>query len=300
MRSERLALYTTWYPGVEPFLPAWSSSVHAQTDRDFDVWIGVDGLDPDRLAAQAPVPSGASWIVGPPGASPSEVRQRAIALLIDEYDGLVFVDSDDWLLPDRIESARGALRRHDVTACALRIVDGQGRDLGLVFGPTGLVDWSAFLSRYNAFGLSNAAYRTEVLRRIPPAPAGCIAFDWHLVTHAWCARASLHFDDTPRMAYRQYGANVARVLRPFAAADIERAASVVLAHHRLVRGLAAARPEFQPLLEAARERVERFCERIVARPDRLEQYVAALNRIEPQYVWWWCVAHPQLEQQWTN
>jgi DNA invertase Pin-like site-specific DNA recombinase len=92
---------------------------------------------------------------------------------------------------------------------------------------------------------------------------------------------------------------VARVVRPFAAADVERATSVVVAHYRAVRGL-APRPEFQELLEAARERVERFCERIVARPDRLEQYVAALNRIEPQYVWWWCVAHPELEEQWTN
>jgi hypothetical protein len=300
MQSERLALYTTWYPGVERFLPAWSSSVYGQTDRDFDVWIGVDGLDPDRLAAEAPVPPGASWIVGPPGATPSEVRQRAVARLADQYCAVIFVDSDDWLLPDRIESARAALQRYDVTACALKIVDGAGCDLGLVFGPPGPVDWAGFLPRYNVFGLSNAAYRTETLRRIPPAPADCVAFDWQLVTHAWCGGASLHFDEIPRMVYRQYGTNVARVVRPFTASDIERETAIVASHHRTMGALAAQAPEFRGRLEAARERVDLFRERVVAQPEQLERYVATLNAMEPQYVWWWCVAHPELEWQWRN
>ena len=299
MRTERLALYTTWYPGVEPFLPAWSSSVHAQTDRNFDVWIGVDGLDPDQLVAEASVPSGASWIVGPPRATPAEVRQKAIARLVDEYKAVIFADSDDWLLPDRVASAREALRHHDVTACALKIVDGQGRDLGLVFGPAGPVDWTEFLPSYNVFGLSNAAYRTEILRLLPSAPADCVAYDWHLVTHAWCGGASLQFDETPRMAYRQYGVNVARVVRPFEAADIERSTGIVAAHHRALREVDAPL-EFQGRLEAARDRVERFRDRIVAQPERLERYVTSLNQIEPRYVWWWCVAHPDLEWQWKN
>jgi hypothetical protein len=300
MRSERLALYTTWYPGVEPFLPAWSSSVAEQTDQDFDVWIGLDGFEPDHLAGEAFVPPGASWIPGPRGGTPSQVRQRAITRLADAYDAVVFADSDDWLLPDRVESARKALRSHDVTACALQIVDAQGEDLGFVFGPDRPVDWSGFLPSYNVFGLSNAAYRAEVLRRVPPAPADCVAFDWHLVTHAWCGGASLSFDEMPRMAYRQYGDNVARVVRPFAEADIERATAVVAAHHRAVRELAAPEAAFRSGVTAARERVERFRERIVAQPERLARYVAALNEIPPRYVWWWCVAHPELEWMWKD
>lgn len=300
MTSSRMALYTTWYPGVEPYLPAWLSSVRAQTDQDFDMWIGLDGLDLDELAAHGSLPPGASWITGVPGATPSQVRQRAVARLADEYDAVVFVDSDDWLLPDRIATARAALERHDVSACALRIVDEEGRDLGFVFGPEGRVDWSEFLSRYNVFGLSNTAYRTETLQRVPSAPADCVAFDWHLVTQAFCGGASLHFDETPRMAYRQYGTNLARVVRPFSPADIARATGIVLSHYRALTELARTPGGLRLRLEPARERVEQFFERVIARPERLERYVSALNELEPSYVWWWCVAHPQLERQWTN
>ena len=36
-RAERLAVYTTVYPGVEPFLAEWRASLRAQTDGDFDL-----------------------------------------------------------------------------------------------------------------------------------------------------------------------------------------------------------------------------------------------------------------------
>jgi hypothetical protein len=53
-------------------------------------------------------------------------------------------------------------------------------------------------------------------------------------------------------------------------------------------------------MEVARERVDLFRERVVEQPEQLERYVATLNELEPQYVWWWCVAHPSLENLWTN
>ena len=38
-----IALYTAVYPDAAPFLDAWYASVEAQTDRDFDLWISLDG-----------------------------------------------------------------------------------------------------------------------------------------------------------------------------------------------------------------------------------------------------------------
>jgi hypothetical protein len=88
---------------------------------------------------------------------------------------------------------------------------------------------------------------------------------------------------------------------PFSAADVSRATEIVRAHYRaLLDGGVSLPSHFQARLEAARERVERFRKRVIALPLQLERYVAALKELEPRYVWWWCVAHPQLEQQWTN
>ena len=46
-----LALYTTIYTGVRAFLPDWYRSVQAQTDRDFQLWIGLDGIEPNEIEA---------------------------------------------------------------------------------------------------------------------------------------------------------------------------------------------------------------------------------------------------------
>ena len=54
MSAERLALYTTIYPGVEPYLADWIHSVDAQTDRAFDLWVGLD--EPCDLTSSIIIP----------------------------------------------------------------------------------------------------------------------------------------------------------------------------------------------------------------------------------------------------
>jgi hypothetical protein len=296
-----LAVYTTIYPAAAPYVRGWYSSLCAQTDSDFELWLGRDGLTAAEVEALVGERLEARWVPAELGDTPASLRARAIGQMTGACDAVLFVDSDDWLLPDRVESARAALGHHDVTACALRIVDEKGRDTGFVFGPSGPVDWENFLPRYNVFGLSNTAFRADALRRLPPAPIDGPAIDWSLATRAWCAGSSFHFDPVPQMAYRQYASNVAKVLPPFFAGDVVRATEVVRAHYRaLIDGGVPLPSSFRCRLETARERAEKFREQVIAMPERLERYVVALNELEPRYVWWWCVAHPQLESQWTN
>ena len=296
-----LAVYTTIYPAAAPFLRGWYASLRQQTDPDFELWVGLDGITPAEAESLVGERLDAHWLIAESDDTPASLRARAIERIAQACDAVLFVDSDDEMFPGRVASARSALAHHDVAACALRIVDEGGTDTGLVFGPSGPVDWEEFLPQYNVFGLSNTAYRAEALRRLPPAPASGPAIDWSLATRAWCSGSSLCFDPTPQMAYRQYTANVAKVVPPFSTADVARATEVVRAHYRaLLDGGVPLPSPFQSRLEAARERVEIFRVRVIALPPRLERYVAALKGLEPRYVWWWCVAHPQLEQQWTN
>lgn len=302
MRAERLAVYTTWYPGVEKYLPDWNRSLASQTDRDFDVWIGVDALDAEREAAALGGLPDARWVAAEPGDPPARVRERAMNRLVEDYAAIVFVDSDDVLLPTRIAAARAALELHDVAACALRIVDERGRDLGLVFGRSEEGDWGGFLPRHNVFGLSNSAYRSEVLRKLLPLPADCILIDWLLASRAWASGRDLYFDPEPRMAYRQYAANVAKVLPPFTETDILRATERVRSHYHLLLDDPSwtIPPPFRSLLAAARERFAAFEGFVLDSPENLARYVEALNGLAPRYVWWWAVANPELEHLWMN
>jgi hypothetical protein len=298
---ETLALYTTWYPGIERFLPAWEGSVLGQTDRGFDVWIGTDDLDPNQLCGRLGLTIRADWLVGLPGESPAQIRSRAIETICSQYAGVVFVDSDDILEATRIRAAREALEKFDVVGCALRIVDGDGRDSGAQFEPPRVVEWDRFLPRWNVFGLSNSAYRCEVLRRCLPFPAETILIDWLLVTRAWSLGASLYFDRTVRMFYRQYAANIARVLPPFSAADVQAATTRVAGHYQglLHDGDWILSETCRFALTEAQERLATFLAAI-GDPHCLAAYVKALDELPPRYVWWWAVANPDLEAIWRN
>jgi hypothetical protein len=170
-----------------------------------------------------------------------------------------------------------------------------------VFGPPPGACIQTILPRYNIFGMSNTAYRTGVLTQCLPIPPDCVLIDWLLVTRAWARGASLYFDPAPDMAYRQYGANVARVLPPFTEQQVLEATGRVVNHYRQVlSGNHSIPGEKLALLREARDRAEVFQEAITKSAHTLREYVQALNSISPQYIWWWCVAHPDLEAIWTS
>ena len=299
--ADRVALYTTIYPGVEKYLAGWYRSVVAQTDRDFDVCVGIDALDRDEVLTALGADDTEVRFVSSGGGTPAGIRQSAIERLVDEYSMIVFADSDDLLFPDRVASARAALASCDVVGCALRVVDDDERDLGIEFGPAADVDLGSLLLRNNVFGMSNSAYRNDTLGRSLPIPHDCVCIDWLLATRAWASGAVLRFDGTPQMAYRQYAENTARVLLPFTAEQVLVAAERVLDHYRCVLDDGWQLPsDARAALEAARDQVASFHRTVSRSADALARYVDALNRLSPAYVWWWCVAHPHLEETWKN
>jgi hypothetical protein len=301
MVRDRLAIYTTIYPGVERYLSEWYRSVLSQTDTRFDLWIGVDSLNCAQIRAAFGTTPVAHWVAAEGQQKPAQVREAAMKSMIEEYDQLVFVDSDDLLYPSRVSAARKALRTHDVVACGLSIIDEGGRELGITFAPPIGVDFDSLLPRHNVFGLSNTAYRSEVLRHCLPFARDCELIDWLLATRAWASGASLHFDRTPRMAYRQHHANVARVLCPFSPDYVLTAAQKVLRHYGcLLEDGDALSERHRETLRTAQERAAIFYQSITESPARLMAYVQALNQLAPQYVWWWSVANPELEEIWKN
>lgn len=301
MAIDRLAVYTVAHPGVSPYLAQWYRSVLAQTDNDFDLWVSVDSLSPEEFVDALEVEPSALNILVARDLSPAQLRQEAIQMLVEDYSAIIFVDSDDLLYPTRVESARTALQSHDLVGCALRIINEEGHELGIVFAPAVEENIESLLPRYNIFGLSNTAYRSATLRQCLPIPADCVCIDWLLATRAWAIGADLHFDRVPEMAYRQYSANTARVLLPFTTEQIVKSAERVLNHYHCVLSNGWELPvAHKSIIETAGDRAESFHRAMTESPSTLNRYVEALNEMDPQYIWWWCVAHPNLEEIWKN
>jgi hypothetical protein len=297
-----VALYTAVYPGSVPFLDAWYASVQAQVDRNFDLWMSLDGLTEVAVAAQVGSRPAATFVVAEPGYTPAQVRQQALARIADRYEAVVLVDSDDVLHPDRVAAARAWLEGADVAACGLRLVDEAGRPLGVSLATPGEGKAEVVLPRTNAFGLSNSAYRSGVLRACLPIPAAAALVDWYLITMAWLHGARLAFDPTPRMDYRQHGANMARIRGPFTADRVRADTALVREHFRLVLdGLpAGGLPARATQVREAAADVAAFEQRVVEDATALSRYVQELNAAPPPLTWWASVAHPPLRSQWTT
>ena len=298
--TQRTAVYTTIYPGVEVYLPDWYRSVLAQNDQDFQLWIGLDGMESGTVETAIGSHLEAIWMRSEPGSTPAQIRQRALAQIVKAFDAVVLVDSDDVLHESRVAAARVALQTSELAGCALRLVNHQCQELGLTFClPPGTMAGDMF-PQNNVFGLSNSAYRSDLLRRCLPVPARVVLVDWFLATMAWLMGARLSFDPVVRMDYRQHGANTARVGFPVNAEQVVRDTELVRQHFQFV--LAASRGDFLPERQArvkkAASGVETFREYIVQDPRHLQRYVEALNLLNPAPVWWSCVAHPALESMW--
>ena len=293
----KTALYTTVHPASLPYLEPFFRSVAAQTDREFDFWLGLDALEPEHLGSASGVLEHATFVIAEPGDTPSSLRGRAWEQIATLYDAVILVDSDDVLYPERVAAAKGQLGASDVGGCALELITENGAPLNKVLQAPPKPDWAELLPRSNVFGLSNTAYRCEMLAKTLPLPAEVAVVDWLIVTRAYLAGAQLGFDAAPKMAYRQYASNTAQVLPPFTPEGIVRATAHVLTHLQHVLPCASSNG-LKPRFEQRLAEVQRFSERVQG--DTLTSYTHKLNaRTQPVYLWWACVAHEELAHLWS-
>ena len=297
-----LAVYTTVYPGVERYLVDWYRSVRQQTDQDFQLWIGLDMLEPESIQNILGDDLNVHWVVAAPGATIAQVRQQALAQIIEACSGVVLVDSDDLLHPTRVAAARTDLEASELVGCALRLIDQQEKDLGLTFGLSTQLRPDDIFPRNNVFGFSNSAFRSDLLRRCLPIPPDAVLVDWLLATRAWLMGAKLAFDSVPRMDYRQHPANTARVRFPFGPEQVISDTALVRQHFRLL--LDEPRQEFLServaALQSVAAEVDAFHRNIVLYSAQLSDYVRLLNDLHPAPIWWSSVANPALERMWTS
>ncbi|WP_197018529.1 glycosyltransferase family A protein, partial [Methanoculleus sp. MH98A] len=184
MRVNSLALFTTVYPEGVNYLKDWFSSVNYQDTSDFDIWIGCDRLSVEEAQKAMGGRIKATWVIRSGNESPIQFRERAIREMIEQYSEVVFVDSDDILEPSRVSAAQAALQHCDGYGCSMSIISEDGRDLAIEFNRPQKKSFQDILLRNNIFGLSNTAYRSEILRKCVPFPKNCVLLDWFIATRA--------------------------------------------------------------------------------------------------------------------
>jgi hypothetical protein len=179
------------------FVPDWYRSVEIQRNQNFDLWIGLDAVRPEEVEAVIGTKRPVRWLMGESGDSPAQIRLRAMQTMVEEYESIVFSDSDDVMYSTRVEKTLSQLNDYDVVACAMDFMDEQGKPQGITFRPSGAMDPATLLIHHNVFGLSNSAYRADVLRECLPFDQNCELIDWLLATRALNLGARLTGNTAP-------------------------------------------------------------------------------------------------------
>lgn len=301
IKEQPLAVYTTIYPGCEAYLASWYASVAAQTDPSFDLWIGLDGVTPQEAAEAIgslwqKQPLTFNWVEGTKEDTWATLRDRAIIQMTLDYPAVVFVDSDDILMPERIAEARKALLNADMTACRLSLIDERGQPIGLSFPAENAASVSQLAEQLpyaNAFGLSNTAYRSTLLRQCIPLPENIQLIDWYLASRAWLLNARIHYDERCLMAYRQYANNIARILPPFTEQGLSKAFSLVLTHYETLRPYALENTHALSALDEAVTTVAQNQQRFENDSHWRTAYLQYLNETtKTPWLWWHYLTQP--------
>ena len=209
----KVAFFTVVYPGVEPYLADFFFSLDQQTFADFDLIVGNDGLANLEIG-----PHEFSTRVIDLTGTPAEIRDAGIQFLRNqEYEQVVFGDSDDFFSSERVQCSLELLNRYDVVVNDLDLVDKEKRLIQSGYLSHRLLPETEiradFIRDKNIFGLSNTAAKVSWLPEVK-IPEDTVAVDWFLFAHALEGGATAGFSPSVRTFYRQHDANTAGISGP--------------------------------------------------------------------------------------
>lgn len=291
----KFALVTAIYPAVTKYLWDFFESLRQQSDQDYELWIGLDGISEKEVLHAAGLFSNIYSVKAPCKATPAVVRNKVLEQALQNCDTVALVDADDILDKTRVEAAKNSALKYDVTATAMQYVDNEGEKIEGLFDPS-FGDPSLVMD--NVFGFSNTTWRSQVLAKLTPVPVDCVLMDWFVSSLALYSGATLGYDRKTRMYYRQHPGNIAASRPPFIPKQIIKATELVLGHYELlIATFANSKIEQIDKIKEAKNFVAHFF-KAITKQDVLEKYVAELNALPDRHVWWSCVAHPELEEIW--
>ncbi len=275
------AVLSVVFPGVEPYLPEFLSSLSKQTDGDFKLFLINDGMQ------------GLEGFLKNTGLKPhvqerkglaTQIRKHGIAWVVAQgAQTIMFADADDYFAPNRMAVAKTMLKDYDLVSNELLLV-GQGISqpmpmLGAFFDDQAQIKVE-HITTGNCLGLSNTAVRASILSaHAALIPDETVAFDWALFAPCIHNGAKAVFTKETQTYYRQHQNNLASP-QQFSQEQIMRGVEVKKNHYqwmsRFYKEYVPLAKSFENLLRQLKEDQQlrqRYCHAV-------KQHASALP------LWW--------------
>lgn len=206
----KVAFLTTIFPMDEQYLYDFFDSLKTQTHKEFDVIVVNDGYKNLEEIKNLYSPT-LTIIELNYSNTPAKNREYGINYCIDnDYDILIFGDSDDFFEANRIEKSLELLEQYDIVVNDLSFFDKHSIYETKYFSNR-LKNLTPiefeFIKTKNIFGLSNTAIKLNRIDKVC-FPKELIAVDWYLFSILLIEGKTAIFTNETITYYRQYSENI--------------------------------------------------------------------------------------------
>lgn len=274
-------VFSVVHPNSFPYLQEFLHSLATQTDKDFTVFLLNDGVPSIEQAIshfdlniQLRNISGTS----------SSIRKAGIEWILQQgVDAVIFADSDDYFMDNRIEVSKKFLSDYDIVFNELLIVgEGLQQPLSILGGryQDREVITKDSINSLNCMGLSNVAMQTTCISRmLAQIPNDIIAFDWAFFFLCLHEGVRPIFTRQTATYYRQHRDNVAS-LRVLTDDQILRGVRVKRDHYQFVSSYDC---EYEAMSISFDELLGRLNQDSVFK----DNYCREIRKLAPPLPLWW-------------
>lgn len=205
----KIGFLTTIFPMKEQYIYAFFDSIKNQTYKNFDVIVVNDGYEKFE-ELKSIYNQDLNIIELEYSNTPAKNREYGINYCIDNnYDILIFGDSDDYFEKNRIEKSLELLNNYDIVVNDLNLFYENGvyeeKYISNRIENLCEVDFE-FIKDKNIFGLSNTSIKLNNINKIV-IPDDLIAVDWYIFSILLLKNKKAIFTNETTSFYRQYQQN---------------------------------------------------------------------------------------------
>ncbi len=206
--NKRIAFLTTIFPMKVEYLYDFFNSLEKQTYKNFDIIVVNDGYENFKLIIDKY--NTLDIIEVKYSNTIAKNREYGISYIIEnDYNILIFGDSDDYFKENRIEKSVELLNSYDIVVNDLSLFDEDSIYINKYI--SNRIENKTeinfkFIEDKNIFGLSNTALNMNILEKIE-FNKDLVAVDWFLYKSLLKLKYSAIFTNETETYYRQYENN---------------------------------------------------------------------------------------------
>ena len=235
MKKHETLVVAVVYEGVEKFLPEYFNSINNQDTDCFSILLLIDGIKNFKLPKTS---IACEKIVTGKKSDPAGIRSDAISYARDnQYDYLIFSDTDDFFSTNRISASVENLQKYDFAFNELDLVDQTGQLLdpkliSRIYHSDKLTEFGQVID-FNLLGLTHTAVKVKALESFKNVK-GIVAFDWWLFTTLLLNGAQGKFIEDATTYYRQTDSNTVGMMKTLDASRLRFGIGIKIDHYRKV------------------------------------------------------------------